>query len=41
MRLAILNALDDPEASATMTPIVHEALIEHRQDLTPAKAPAA
>jgi len=41
MRLAILNALDNPEVRATMTPIVQEALTEHRQDLTPAKAATA
>jgi formate dehydrogenase subunit delta len=40
MRLAILNSLDNPEASAAMEPIVREALIEHRKDLTPASATA-
>jgi formate dehydrogenase subunit delta len=38
MRLAILNSLDDAEASAAMHPIVREALTDHRQDLTPAAA---
>ena len=40
MRLAILNSLDNPEASAAMEPIVREALIEHREELTPAAATA-
>ncbi|MDR5757807.1 formate dehydrogenase subunit delta [Caballeronia sp. LZ035] len=40
MRLAILAALDNPEASATMEPILHEALTLHRSDLQPKTAPA-
>ncbi|EKS73165.1 MULTISPECIES: formate dehydrogenase subunit delta [Caballeronia] len=40
MRLAILAALDNPEASATMEPIVREALSLHRIDLTPKAATA-
>jgi formate dehydrogenase subunit delta len=40
MRLAILAALDDPAASATMEPILREALILHRPDLQPRTAPA-
>ncbi|SAK96922.1 formate dehydrogenase subunit delta [Caballeronia pedi] len=40
MRLAILGALDDPQASATMEPIVLEALNLHRADLTPKTATA-
>ncbi|SAL73559.1 formate dehydrogenase subunit delta [Caballeronia telluris] len=40
MRLAILNSLDDEDASAAMHPIVREALTDHRQDLTPASAAA-
>ncbi|CDY75958.1 NAD-dependent formate dehydrogenase delta subunit [Caballeronia glathei] len=40
MRLAILNSLDNPEASAAMHAIVREALETHRKDLTPAAATA-
>ncbi|SAK44658.1 formate dehydrogenase subunit delta [Caballeronia catudaia] len=40
MRLAILAALDNPEASATMAPIVREALNLHKADLQPKTAPA-
>ena len=40
MRLAILAALDNPEASATMEPIVREALNLHKADLQPKTAPA-
>ncbi|MDR5814242.1 formate dehydrogenase subunit delta [Caballeronia sp. LZ033] len=40
MRLAILAALDNPEASATMEPILREALTLHKQDLQPKTAPA-
>jgi formate dehydrogenase subunit delta len=40
MRLAILAALGNPEASATMQPIVHEALTKHQADLQPKTAPA-
>jgi formate dehydrogenase subunit delta len=35
MRLAILNAIDNPEASASMEPIVKEALKKHRSGLQP------
>ncbi|KIG10548.1 formate dehydrogenase subunit delta [Caballeronia concitans] len=35
MRLAILAAIDDEAASATMEPIVREALTLHRADLQP------
>ncbi|WP_250452031.1 formate dehydrogenase subunit delta [Caballeronia sp. ATUFL_M2_KS44] len=35
MRLAILAALDDEAASATMEPILREALTLHRADLQP------
>ncbi|RKP52069.1 formate dehydrogenase subunit delta [Trinickia fusca] len=38
MRRAILAALDDPAASATMSPIVNEALTRSRSELTPAPA---
>jgi formate dehydrogenase subunit delta len=40
MRLAILAALDNPEASASMEPIVREALSLHKADLQPKTAPA-
>ncbi|BBU28150.1 formate dehydrogenase subunit delta [Burkholderia sp. THE68] len=40
MRLAILGALDDPQASATMEPIVLEALKLHKADLMPKTATA-
>jgi formate dehydrogenase subunit delta len=40
MRNAILAALDEPAVSATMHPIVHEALLKHRADLTPRAATA-
>ncbi|SAL78216.1 formate dehydrogenase subunit delta [Caballeronia arvi] len=40
MRLAILAALDNPEASAAMEPIVREALNLHKADLQPKTAPA-
>ncbi|SAK70987.1 formate dehydrogenase subunit delta [Caballeronia fortuita] len=40
MRLAILSALDNPEASAAMEPIVRESLGLHRADLTPKAATA-
>lgn len=40
MRLAILAALDNPEASATMEPILREALALHKADLQPRTAPA-
>ncbi|SAL54045.1 formate dehydrogenase subunit delta [Caballeronia peredens] len=40
MRLAILGALDNPEASAAMEPIVREALTLHRADLQPKTATA-
>ncbi|GAB5099331.1 MULTISPECIES: formate dehydrogenase subunit delta [unclassified Caballeronia] len=39
MRLAILAALDNPEASASMLPILREALTAHKDDLQP-KVPA-
>ena len=35
MRRAILASLDDPAASATMSPIVREALVRARDALTP------
>ncbi|SPB15905.1 formate dehydrogenase subunit delta [Caballeronia novacaledonica] len=35
MRLAILGALDNPEASASMEPILREALNLHKADLLP------
>lgn len=38
MRRAILATLDDPQASATMSPIVREALTRSRSELTPAPA---
>jgi formate dehydrogenase subunit delta len=38
MRLALLDALDDPKASAALEPFPREALTLHRQDLTPAAA---
>ncbi|CAL8473272.1 formate dehydrogenase subunit delta [Caballeronia novacaledonica] len=40
MRLAILAALDDPEASASMEPILREALNLHKADLQPKTATA-
>ncbi|SAK71037.1 formate dehydrogenase subunit delta [Caballeronia hypogeia] len=40
MRLAILAALENPEASATIEPIVLEALNLHKEDLQPKTAPA-
>ncbi|SAK77087.1 formate dehydrogenase subunit delta [Caballeronia calidae] len=40
MRIAILTALDNPEASATMEPIVREALNLHKADLQPKTATA-
>ena len=40
MRIAILTALDNPEASATMEPIVREALNRHKADLQPKTATA-
>ncbi|BCQ23945.1 formate dehydrogenase subunit delta [Caballeronia sp. NK8] len=40
MRLAILGALDDPQASAAMEPIVLEALKLHKADLMPKTATA-
>jgi formate dehydrogenase subunit delta len=40
MRLAILGALDDASASATMEPIVLEALKKHHADLQPKTASA-
>ncbi|MDR5732570.1 MULTISPECIES: formate dehydrogenase subunit delta [Caballeronia] len=40
MRLAILAALDDERASATMEPILREALTLHRADLQPKVATA-
>jgi formate dehydrogenase subunit delta len=40
MRHAILAALDNPEASASMEPIVREALSLHKADLQPKTAPA-
>ncbi|WP_250513705.1 formate dehydrogenase subunit delta [Caballeronia sp. INDeC2] len=40
MRLAILAALDNPEASASMEPILREALNLHKADLQPKTATA-
>ncbi|MFM0518616.1 MULTISPECIES: formate dehydrogenase subunit delta [Caballeronia] len=40
MRLAILAALDDPEANASMEPILREALNLHKADLQPKTATA-
>jgi formate dehydrogenase subunit delta len=40
MRLAILEALENPEASASMEPIVREALTLHKTDLQPKSASA-
>ncbi|KND54806.1 NAD-dependent formate dehydrogenase delta subunit [Candidatus Paraburkholderia kirkii] len=40
MRIEILAALDDPEASATMEPIVRESLEKHKVDLQPKAATA-
>ncbi|MDR5743665.1 formate dehydrogenase subunit delta [Caballeronia sp. LZ029] len=40
MRLAILAALDDPEASESMEPILREALNLHKADLQPKTATA-
>ncbi|WP_244815471.1 formate dehydrogenase subunit delta [Caballeronia sp. Lep1P3] len=40
MRSAILTALDNPEASASMEPIVREALGLHKADLQPKAATA-
>ena len=40
MRIAILTALDNPEASASMEPILHEALTLHKADLQPKVATA-
>jgi formate dehydrogenase subunit delta len=40
MRLGILAALDDPEASASMEPILREALNLHKADLQPKTATA-
>ncbi|WP_207003078.1 formate dehydrogenase subunit delta, partial [Trinickia mobilis] len=38
MRRAILAALDEPDAAASMAPIVREALTKSRDALTPAAA---
>jgi formate dehydrogenase subunit delta len=38
MRTPILEALDDPELSAKLHPIVVKALTKHREVLTPAVA---
>ncbi|KND60630.1 NAD-dependent formate dehydrogenase delta subunit [Candidatus Burkholderia verschuerenii] len=38
MRLAILTAAENPEASATMEPILREALHKHRESLMPKTA---
>ncbi|CAH2797644.1 MAG: NAD-dependent formate dehydrogenase delta subunit [uncultured Caballeronia sp.] len=40
MRIAILAALDKPEASAALEPIVREALELHKADLQPKTATA-
>ncbi|VXC31412.1 Formate dehydrogenase subunit delta [Burkholderia sp. 8Y] len=40
MRIAILTALDNPEACASMEPILHEALTLHKADLQPKVATA-
>ena len=40
MRRALLASLDAPQASASMEPIVREALSLHRIDLTPKAATA-
>ncbi|HEX7911075.1 MAG TPA: formate dehydrogenase subunit delta [Paraburkholderia sp.] len=40
MRRALLTSLDEPEASGIeMSAIVREALVKHRESLTPAAAP--
>jgi formate dehydrogenase subunit delta len=40
MRLAILTAAENPDASASMEPILREALTKHRESLMPKTAAA-